>query len=58
LYQNLQTQFVDLQVIASGGVSEMNDIIRLNEMNIFGVIVGKAIYENRISLKQLTDFIK
>jgi phosphoribosylformimino-5-aminoimidazole carboxamide ribotide isomerase len=58
LYQNFQVQFADLQVIASGGVSEMDDIIKLNEMNVFGVIVGKAIYENRISLKQITDFIK
>ncbi len=58
LYQNLQSQFADLQVIASGGVSEMNDIIRLNELNIFGVIVGKAIYENRISLKEISNFIQ
>jgi phosphoribosylformimino-5-aminoimidazole carboxamide ribotide isomerase len=57
LYQNLQSQFADLQVIASGGVSKMNDIVQLNKMNTFGVIVGKAIYENRISLKQITEFI-
>lgn len=58
LYKNMQAQFADLQIIASGGVSDINDIIRLGEMNIFGVIVGKAIYENRISLKELTDYIK
>lgn len=57
LYQNLQSQFADLQVIASGGVSKMDDIIQLNEMKIFGVIVGKAIYENKISLKEITAFI-
>jgi phosphoribosylformimino-5-aminoimidazole carboxamide ribotide isomerase len=56
LYQNLQDQFPTLQIIASGGVAEMDDILKLNDMNIFGVIVGKAIYEGRVTLKQLTDF--
>ncbi|MDR6564172.1 MULTISPECIES: 1-(5-phosphoribosyl)-5-[(5-phosphoribosylamino)methylideneamino]imidazole-4-carboxamide isomerase [unclassified Arcicella] len=53
LYKNLQDQFPSLQIIASGGVSVMDDILKLDEMNIFGVIVGKAIYEGRISLKQI-----
>ena len=56
LYQNLQDQFPDLQIIASGGVAEFNDIVKLNDMNIFGVIVGKAIYEGRVTLKQLAKF--
>jgi phosphoribosylformimino-5-aminoimidazole carboxamide ribotide isomerase len=58
LYQNLQDQFPDLQIIASGGVAEFEDIVKLNDMNIFGVIVGKAIYEGRITLKQLAEFNK
>ncbi len=57
LYQNLQDQFPDLQIIASGGVAEFDDIVKLNDMNIFGVIVGKAIYEGRVTLKQLADFM-
>ncbi len=56
LYQKLQTQFPALHIIASGGVAVIQDIEQLNEMNIFGVIVGKAIYEGRITLKQLADF--
>ncbi|MBC7407112.1 MAG: 1-(5-phosphoribosyl)-5-[(5-phosphoribosylamino)methylideneamino]imidazole-4-carboxamide isomerase [Arcicella sp.] len=56
LYQNLQDQFPDLQIIASGGVAEFDDIVKLNDMNIFGVIVGKAIYEGRVTLKQLAEF--
>jgi phosphoribosylformimino-5-aminoimidazole carboxamide ribotide isomerase len=56
LYQNLQDQFPDLQIIASGGVAVFEDIQKLNDMNIFGVIVGKAIYEGRITLKQLAEF--
>ncbi|MBP6385151.1 MAG: 1-(5-phosphoribosyl)-5-[(5-phosphoribosylamino)methylideneamino]imidazole-4-carboxamide isomerase [Pseudarcicella sp.] len=58
LYQKLQTQFPALHIIASGGVAVIQDIEQLNEMNIFGVIVGKAIYEGRITLKQLADFNK
>ncbi|MEA5404969.1 1-(5-phosphoribosyl)-5-[(5-phosphoribosylamino)methylideneamino]imidazole-4-carboxamide isomerase [Arcicella sp. DC2W] len=58
LYKNLQDQFPNLQIIASGGVSVMDDILKLDEMNIFGVIVGKAIYEGRITLKQITDLHK
>jgi phosphoribosylformimino-5-aminoimidazole carboxamide ribotide isomerase len=56
LYQNLQDQFPDLQIIASGGVAKFDDIVKLNNMNIFGVIVGKAIYEGRVTLKQLAEF--
>ncbi len=55
LYQNLQDQFPDLHIIASGGVATFDDIVKLNEMNIFGVIVGKAIYEGRVTLKQLAE---
>ena len=58
LYQNLQDQFPDLHIIASGGVAEFDDIVKLNNMNIFGVIVGKAIYEGRVTLKQLAEFNK
>lgn len=58
LYKNLQDQFPSLQIIASGGVSVMDDILKLDEMNIFGVIVGKAIYEGRITLKQIADLHK
>lgn len=56
LYRNLQVQCSDLQVIASGGVSSMKDIEQLAEMNLFGVIVGKAIYEGRVTLAELKHF--
>lgn len=58
LYKKMKTQFADLQIIASGGVSNMKDIEELAEMNLYGVIVGKAIYEGRISLKQIENFMK
>ena len=57
LYRNLQDQFPKLNVIASGGVSNMADIETLADMNIFGVIVGKAIYEGRVTLKELSRFM-
>ncbi|WP_019989083.1 1-(5-phosphoribosyl)-5-[(5-phosphoribosylamino)methylideneamino]imidazole-4-carboxamide isomerase [Rudanella lutea] len=53
LYRNLQERSADLQIIASGGVANMGDIEKLAEMNLFGVIVGKAIYEGRVTLKDL-----
>ena len=56
LYKKMQDKFPDLHIIASGGVSIMQDIIDLDEMQIFGVIVGKAIYENRISLKEIEKY--
>lgn len=57
LYKKMKSQFADLQIIASGGVSNMKDIEDLVELNIFGVIVGKAIYEGRISLKEIEKFM-
>lgn len=57
LYKNIKLHFPQLNVIASGGVSSMNDIYKLQETNCDGVIIGKAIYENRISLSQLKKFV-
>lgn len=57
LYKALKLSFPQLNIIASGGVSCMNDIYKLQESNCDGVIIGKAIYENRISLSQLEKFV-
>ncbi|MFD1061788.1 1-(5-phosphoribosyl)-5-[(5-phosphoribosylamino)methylideneamino]imidazole-4-carboxamide isomerase [Winogradskyella litorisediminis] len=46
-----------IKLIASGGVSEIKDLHSLKEIGCEGAIVGKAIYENKISLKQLEKFI-
>ncbi len=45
------------EIIASGGIAAMDDILKLNEMGVPGVITGKAIYENKITLKELEEFI-
>ena len=57
LYKEIIAQFPNLELIASGGISTMKDIYELDEMGIPGVITGKAIYENRISLDEITKFI-
>ena len=57
LYKNLQDKCPDLKIIASGGVSGIGDVEKLAEMKIYGVIIGKAIYENRISLADLQRFL-
>jgi len=46
-----------LKLIASGGISTFSELPKLKELGCEGVIIGKAIYENRISLKQLEEFI-
>ncbi len=56
LYKNLQAQCPTLNIIASGGVSNMSDLEALAEMKIYGVIVGKAIYEGRVQLSDLQNF--
>ena len=56
LYQRLMKQMPSLYLIASGGVSSINDILRLQEAGIPAVVVGKALYENRITLKDLQNF--
>ena len=53
LYRGLQERFPDLKTIVSGGVSSLDDVRRADEMGLPGIIVGKAIYENRITLQEL-----
>ena len=53
LYKNIVTKFPELHFIASGGVSSIADLHDLKEAGCKGVIIGKAIYENKISLKEL-----
>lgn len=47
----------ELKLIASGGISTFEELPKLAEIGCEGVIIGKAIYENRISLKQLENYI-
>lgn len=56
LYSDLSTQFPDLNFIASGGVSDIEDLQSLSEQQLFGVVVGRAYYEHKISLEQLLQY--
>ena len=50
-------QVIGINLIASGGISIFDELPKLAELGCEGVIIGKAIYENRISLKQLENYI-
>lgn len=51
MYKNLSGQY-QMNIIASGGISSINDIIKLNQMGIYGAIIGKAYYTGAINLKE------
>jgi phosphoribosylformimino-5-aminoimidazole carboxamide ribotide isomerase len=55
LYKKILDTFSHLKLIASGGVSGSKDLQSLKKVGVDGVIIGKAIYENRISLAELTN---
>ena len=57
LYEMIKTEITNVSIIASGGVSDISDIDKLEKMNIDGVIIGKAIYEGRIKLNELKRFL-
>ena len=56
LYENILAE-TEVKLIASGGISKFEELPKLKELGCEGIIIGKAIYENRISLKQLEKFI-
>lgn len=57
LYKRIKEKFKNLQLIASGGVSTYSDLEELQAVGCSGVIVGKAIYEGRISMQQLKEYM-
>ena len=57
LYTEIMAQFPDLHLIASGGVSCIEDIARLDEAGIPAVVFGKAIYEGKVKMEELAPFI-
>lgn len=58
LYEKILQRFPQIDFVASGGVSTMADVHALAEAGCSGVIVGKAIYEERISMQELAEFLK
>ena len=55
-YKKIISKLPTLKLIASGGVSNLQDLKDLREIGCSAAIVGKAIYENRISLEALSNF--
>ena len=53
LYTKIMQQHPEINLIASGGVSNIDDVIKLKTIGCSGVIIGKAIYENLIALDEL-----
>ncbi len=56
LYMKIMKEIPELKIIASGGVSNMKDIVALEKIGCGGAIVGKAIYEGRITLDEINEF--
>jgi phosphoribosylformimino-5-aminoimidazole carboxamide ribotide isomerase len=57
LYQKILKETNNIKLIASGGISTFDELPRLAEMGCEGTIIGKAIYEYKISMKQLENYI-
>ncbi len=57
LYKKILEKIPKIKLIASGGISCFEELPKLAELGCEGTIIGKAIYEKRISLKQLEEFI-
>ena len=53
LYKEIMSNYPELHLIASGGVSSLDDIHQLNDAGIPAVVFGKALYEGRFTLKEL-----
>lgn len=56
LYQEIMTKFPELCLYASGGIRNFDDVLRLKDMGAEGVIIRKAIYDGKISMKDLEKF--
>lgn len=57
LYEKILKSVQDIKLIASGGISTFDELPRLADIGCEGTIIGKAIYEGRITLKQLEEYI-
>lgn len=55
LYKTIMEKFPDCRLIASGGISSLDDIKKLDEAKIPAVVIGKAIYEKQINIEELAQ---
>lgn len=57
LYKELSEKF-SMDIVASGGVSSLEDVVKLNEMDMYGAILGKALYTGNIDLAEAVRAVK
>jgi phosphoribosylformimino-5-aminoimidazole carboxamide ribotide isomerase len=55
LYRQIMSKFPHINLIASGGVGTIHHLTQLNELGVYGVVVGKAIYEGTIKLSNIAN---
>jgi len=55
LYKNILLRFPSINLIASGGIKDLDDVKKVKKINLYGVVIGKAIYEGKINLKELAE---
>ena len=55
LYKNILAHFPRINLIASGGIKDLDDVKKVKEINPYAVVIGKAIYERKINLKELAE---
>ena len=57
IYTEIQRRFPELRVLASGGISSLDDIKRLNDLGVYGAVFGKAFYKKQITMAQIDQFL-
>lgn len=58
VYAEKLLETVKIPIVISGGVSSLSDLVRLNQLGVYGVIVGIALYEGKLSLKDAVKMLK
>jgi phosphoribosylformimino-5-aminoimidazole carboxamide ribotide isomerase len=52
LYQQIQSRYPQLNIIASGGISQLSDVMQIKKIGLHGLVIGKALYENKFNLEE------
>ena len=58
LYSQISGEFENINIIASGGVSKLDDLIKLNDISMQSVVVGKSLLENKITDQEVIQFLQ
>ncbi|MBT32056.1 MAG: 1-(5-phosphoribosyl)-5-((5-phosphoribosylamino)methylideneamino)imidazole-4-carboxamide isomerase [Thalassobius sp.] len=57
IYKEILEKFSGIKLLASGGISSLDDIKKLEDMGVYAAIIGKAYYENKITLKEISQYL-